>query len=409
MRYLLIHQNFPGQYKHLFPALAKKPDNLVVGIGEEHLVRQRFNGAELPHNMKLIGYKSPHAAGEHTHPYLKGFEGNIRRGQQVTRVLLDLKKRGFYPDILLGHPGWGEMLFARDVFPKSKIISFCEFYYRGTGADVGFDPEFGSNLDDYCRIRVKNSTLTQALLDCDLGIAPTEWQKSVHPPEFHHKIAVVHDGIDTVQVAPNPEASFTLADGRVLTRRDQVVTFVNRNLEPYRGFHSFMRALPIMMAQNPHAQFVVVGGDDVSYGRKPPEGGYRKLYLKEVADKIDHARVHFTGKLPYHAYLSLLQISSAHLYLTYPFVLSWSMIEAMSAGCIVIGSNTTPVTEVIKDGRNGLLVDFFDHQGIAATITRAMSNPTKYHPLREQARLTAISQYDLQSVCLPKLIELIHS
>lgn len=403
MRYLLIHQNFPGQFKHLFSALARAPANIVIGIGDASCLKDKPRQA-FPPNAQIMAYSSPPTAREQTHPYLRGVEVQTRRGQQVARLLLELKNKGFTPDVILGHPGWGEMLFVRDIFPTARIISFCEFYYQAHGADVGFDPEFPSTLDDQCRIRLRNTVLQQALLECDAGIAPTEWQKSTHPNDLQHKISVIHDGIDTDFIAPDPESKFVLSDGRTLTRQDQVVTFVNRNLEPYRGFHVFMRTLPELMAQNPRAHFIVTGGDDVSYGRAPPEGSYRQLYMAQFADRLDPSRLHFTGKLAYTDYLRLLQISSAHIYLTYPFVLSWSMLEAMSAGCLLIGSRTTPVTEVIHDGENGLLVDFFDQATLAATLHKVLQNPAAFSRLQQNARQTIVQHYDLRTVCLPRML-----
>jgi len=406
MRFLFLHQNFPGQYRHLFDALGRSGQHVVLGMGQQQNVQRNCKGMALAERASIVGYPAPEGSGEKTHPYLRGYEAAIRQGQQWARTALELKKKGFSPDVVCVHPGWGEALFVREVFPRARVISFCEFYYRPSGADFAFDPEFPSPLDDYCALRIKNSALNQALIDCDLGIAPTEWQKSVHPSMFHDKIRVVHDGVDTQLLKPNPSAEFMLPSGLQLTRNEQVVTFVNRNLEPYRGVHVFMRALPELQRLCPDAHVVIVGGDGVSYGRRV-QGGYRALLLKELEGQIDLAKVHFVGKLPYADYVRLLQVSSAHAYLTYPFVLSWSMLEAMALGCVIVGSATPPVQEVIVHGENGFLCDFFDVRALAGQIADVLQGRHYLEPIRIKARQTVVEQYDLRSVCLPQQIELL--
>ena len=187
-----------------------------------------------------------------------------------------------------------------------------------------------------------------------------------------------------------------------------MITFVNRNLEPYRGYHSFLRALPAVLAARPKAQVVIVGGDGASYGAEPKAGGsWKQIFLAEVADRIDPGRVHFLGRVPYPSFLALMQVSRAHAYLTYPFVLSWSMLEAMSAGALVIGSCTAPVEEVIVDGRNGRLIDFFDIPGWSAALTEALSQPERFTALRAAARETVVARYDLRRHCLPRMVDFV--
>jgi glycosyltransferase involved in cell wall biosynthesis len=389
----------------LAPLLADDPSNQVVAIGEDKNIRNR---PRLHPRIQWIGYPAPRGASPETHHYLRNFENGIRRGQTIVRILLDLKSKGFYPDIICVHPGWGEGLFLKDLYPNSRAIGFFEFYYHAHGSDVGFDPEYPSSTDDLFRVRIKNAVNLFSLEACDTGISPTHWQRDQHPKDLRHKIRVVHDGIDTQLLTPNPAAELQLAEGLRLTPQDEVITYVARNLEPYRGFHSFMRALPKVLEQRPEAQVVIVGGDEVSYGASLPAGQtYREKLLAEVGDQIDLRRVHFLGRVPYTTFCTLLQISTVHIYLTYPFVLSWSMLEAMSSGCLVIGSATAPVQEVIEHERNGLLVDFFDLSGIAERICEALTEREQWAPLRAEARRTVIERYDLQSICLPQLREVL--
>ncbi|PSO49664.1 MAG: glycosyl transferase family 1 [Cyanobacteria bacterium SW_9_44_58] len=408
MNILFVHQNFPGQYKHLAPAMARQ-GNIVVGLGEAQNIKKQGTQALSQAGIKVVGYNTPKGASPSTHHYIRGLESGVRRGQAIVRATMQLRQQGFIPDIVCAHPGWGEALYLRDVFPEAKHLYFLEFFYRAQGSDVGFDPEFPNQLDDLFRVRTKNATLLLSLEAMDWGVSPTQWQRDQHPAVYHDRISVIHDGIDTKTVKPNHEAEVTV-EGGILTGKDEVITYVARNLEPYRGFHIFMRSLPELLRSRPNAHVLIVGGDDVSYGRRPPEGEtYRQKYLSEVEDRIDRDRVHFLGKVPYQLYLSVLQISSAHVYLTYPFVLSWSMLEAMAAGCLVIGSATPPVKEVLRHNENGLLVDFFQTQQIVDAIDKVFADPDGMQRLRENARKTAVENFDLESVCLPQHIQLIET
>lgn len=404
-RVLFIHQNLPGQFRRLIAHLQRLPGFELTGIGEEQAIRRGGFGAPF----RAIGYAAQQGAGEKTHHYLKHFEACIRRGQEVVRQCLALQSQGYRPDVILCHPGWGEGLFLKDVFPHARLIVFCEFYWAAEGLDVGFDPEYPASFDDKLRIRIKNSVLLHALLAADHGVTPTRWQHSVHPPEFQSKIRVVHEGIDTRQLCPNPEALVTLADGTVLTRAQPVLTYVARNLEPYRGFHVFMRALPRILAGNKDLRVLVVGGYEVSYGRKPPSpfGSYREALLAELGGRVDWSRVHFLGKLPYRSYVEVLQVSSLHLYLTYPFVLSWSMLEAMATGVPMLASATPPVQEVIRDGDNGFLFDFFDVDALADRALDLIARRAELGEVGVRGRESVVRNYDFETVGLPVYLQLL--
>lgn len=408
MRLLLIHQNLPGQYRHLLMHYGQQPDCQVVGLGEMRRLRENFR-KPIP-GVRLVGYETPPATKATTLPTLRTTEAAVQRGQTVLNALLRLKKAGFYPDVVYAHPGWGETLFLKDVFPRARLLHFCEFYYHTTGQDFNFDPEFPNNADDVLRLRIRNLHHLMALEQADVGIAPTVWQQTRFPVAYQSKIEVIHDGVDTQIVTPDPQAFVQFPQKHLrLTKNDEVITFVSRNLEPYRGFHMFMRALPDLLKVRPRAHVIIVGGNEVSYGRRPVKGTYRQTYLDEVGDRIDLSRVHFVGKLPYATFLRVLQVSTAHVYLTYPFVLSWSMMEAMAAGCLVIGSKTPPVEEVITHEKNGLLVDFFSTQQLVEAVQRVCEEPARVQVMREQARRTVVERYDLKTVCLPeqrRLIEL---
>jgi glycosyltransferase involved in cell wall biosynthesis len=396
MKILFVHQNFPAQFLHLAPALAARGHE-VRGLTAERNQRK----AAVP----VYRYRNPPAVT--VEGVARTFAEMSGRGLIVARAAEQMTaKTGFVPDVVFGHGGWGETLFLREVWPKARHLTYAEFYYGTVGRDAGFDPEFSSlGLVQRISVAARKAHLLQAITDADAALAPTEWQASTFPAEARGKITVIHDGVDTARLVPNPAARVILPDGTALAAGDEVVTFVSRNLEPYRGYHIFMRALPEVLRARPRARVVIVGGEGQSYGGPPREDrSWKQIFLDEVAGGLDLTRVHFLGQVPYPQFAALMQVSMVHAYLSYPFVLSWSMLEAMSAGALVIGSRTAPVEEVIHDGGNGRLVDFFDVTGWSRALVSALADPKASTALRRAARETAVAQYDLATVCLPRLI-----
>lgn len=387
MDILMLHQNFPGQFRRLAGRLAAS-GHRVLAMGERH-------APGLP-GIPMTRYeiKSEPKAG---HRYLNTVTAAAIRGEAVAKALERMAREGGPPDVVLAHPGWGEALYVKDALPNTRLVSLFEFYYQARGADVGFEPGTEPGLDALATLTSRNLLHLMNLERCDAGVSPTLWQKSVHPARYHDKISVVHEGIDTAAMSPEPGARLTLRDGRVLKPGDPVVTYVARHLEPYRGFHVFMRALPEIQRRNPGALAVIVGGDAVSYGRRP-EGAanWREKLLAELGDRLDLSRVVFTGQLPLAAYRALLRVSAVHVYLSYPFVLSWSALEAMSCGCLLAASSTPPVAEVMRHGENALLFDFFDVQGLAERVTFALSRPGDLVGLRAAARRTVLEGYGVE-------------
>jgi glycosyltransferase involved in cell wall biosynthesis len=395
---LFVHNNYPAQFLQLSLALSGAANVKMAAIGSP-------TARSLP-GVKLSRYSVPPEELASVHPFARRFEAECRRAEQVLYAASNLVASGFTPDLVVAHPGWGETLPLRSVFPKARIVTYCEFYYRSRGQDVGFDAEFPEmGIDGQVRIHLKNAATLLAVEEADAGLSPTHWQRSTYPKEFQSKIEVIHEGVDVDTAAPRDDASLTLASGRVLTRADEVVTFATRNHEPLRGFHSFMRAIPKIMAERKNAQILIVGGSGAGYGFAPPDGQtWRSVFFNEIESRIDKSRIHFAEDLDRPDFLRALQISSAHLYLTYPFVLSWSMLEAMSVGCVVIASDTAPVQEVI-DGNNGILVPFFDVEQLADRVIDALTHPRRYAAMREAARATVQERYNLKQVCLPQLMK----
>lgn len=403
MKVLLVHQNFPGQYLHLARFFGATPGNQVV------FITQRKEG-ELAGVKKMV-YRPRRTTTPQVHHYLRESEAAVLNAQEVSRVAMDLRQSGFVPDVMLGHNGWGEIWYLRDIFPNTPLVGYFEFFYRLQGADVGFDPSDPVTPDTAPRLRTKNLGNLLALDTADLGQCPTHWQKSGYPKRYHSILHVIHEGIDTQTVAPDATARLRIPNTEIeVAAGDEVVTYVARNLEPYRGFHIFMRSLPAILTRRPNARVLIVGGDEVSYGARLAEGRcYRDESLKELHGTLDLSRIHFLGRVPYSTFVKVLQVSRAHVYLTYPFVLSWSMLEAMAAGCLIVGSRTPPVEEVIRDCGNGLLVDFFSPSQIADRVVEALADRRAHNSIRHNARQTILNEYDLRTICLPAHLSLLRS
>jgi len=406
MRFLFIHQNFPGQFVHLAPALAARGHE-VVALGNRQQVPSLPGVRYLSYHVKGLPDELKALASVPMGTLTLGIQAKLIRADSVARAMVRLQTQGFEPDVVIAHSGWGETFFVKVVFPNAQLKVYAEYYYGAPGGDIGFDPEFSRHsLAAAQKSAVNNMYLMQALVHADAAISPTAFQRSQHPLALQDKISIIHDGIDTQRFVPNPTAWVKLGKaGVTLQAGDEVITFVARQLEPYRGYHSFMRALPKLLQLRPHARVVIVGGDGVSYGAAAPAGQtWKQLFLDEVKAELDISRVHFVGKVPHETLTQLLQVSAVHVYLTYPFVLSWSLLEAMSMGCLVVASDTAPVREVITDGKNGLLVDFFDAGALARRVADALESRHGLANLREQARQTVVDRFDLKTECLPEVV-----
>ncbi|MCR8826778.1 glycosyltransferase family 4 protein [Pseudosulfitobacter koreensis] len=405
MKLLFVHQNMPGQYREFVQWLADTGDHDIV------FLTQRKQPPQMT-GVRAVIYKSHHKASKDAYGLVKTWENAAGSGfgcALAAQVLRD--KEGWTPDIIIGHIGWGELTFIKEVYPKVPVIGFFEYYYSVTGGPVGFDPEDPANAHASFMMQAHNTVPLVNIDRVDLAQCPTEWQKNRFPKAFHDKMYVCHDGIRTDTLLPNPDVTVQVGRlNRPLTRDDEIVTYVARNLETTRGFHQFMRALPDILEGRPEARVMVVGGNDASYGGKSKHPkGLRGQMEAEVGDRVDWSRLHFLGQVPYDAYQSLIQISRCHIYLTMPFVLSWSLLESMSMQATIVASDVDPVREAITHGETGLLVDFFDPKALAAQVVDVLARPDAYAHLGPNARAHVVKTYDFLNVCLPEHLRQINA
>jgi len=405
MKFLFVHQNMPGQYRELIQWLAASGDHELV------FLTQRRNAPQIS-GVKTCLYTPHHRPAQNAYGLSKVWEEATGAGFGAAMAARKLERdEGFKPDIVIGHSGWGELLFMKEIWPDVPVIGFFEYFYRSHGGPVGFDPEETVSEHSPFLLQARNAVPFANLHSVDLGHVPTQWQKNTFPESFHSKFYTCHDGIRTDLLRPNPEVNLGLGRlGRTLSRDDEVFTYMARNLERTRGFHIFMRALPKILAQRPSARVLVMGGNETSYGRESKhQGGLRGEMEAEVGADLDWDRVHFLGQVPYDKFCEIIQLSRCHIYLTMPFVLSWSLLEAMSMQATVVASDVAPVREAVTHGETGLLVDFFDPQALADQVSDVLANPGTYAHLGSAARAHVVKHYDFLSHCLPQHIARINS
>lgn len=383
MRILFLHDNFPAQFGFFGQYLASHGWDVTFGT-------QRENSSLA--GVKVFNYKPHREITEKIHPYAANYEKAVLDGQAVARVAIDLKKRGYSPDIVMAHSGWGPGLYAKELWPNAKYIGYFEWYYRVDAPDIAYITPGVRELDEVLRGRARNAAILMDLASCDAGICPTQFQKDQFPECFHDKLKVMHDGIDTNLYAPEPGSKLKLPD-LDLSEADEIITYVARGMEPYRGFPEFMAALEIVLKERPQAHAVIVGQDRVAYGKQLPEGDSYKKRALETHD-FDWSRLHFTGLLARPFYRAVLLASSVHVYVTAPFVLSWSMLEAMSAGCAIVGSDVEPMHEIAEKAPAALsLAEMRDKRALADAIIEALENKEKNAAMRRAARELIVREY----------------
>jgi len=385
MNVLIVHQNFPGQFPHIADALIARGDRLAAIGGPMARARP---------GVDLRRWSYGRGSTEGIFNAATRAEADLIRAEAAALQASRLRADGFTPDVIIGHPGWGETIHLKEVWPSAKVILFGELYYRARGGDTNFDPEFAQpSLAETMRVNAKNATQALAYVSADVIVSPTKWQAGTFPPALRTNQRVLHEGVDLSRARRRAGATVTTPGGRVLDGSRPVVTFVNRTLEPLRGFHIFMRALPAFLEAAPDAEVLVIGQEARSgYGLQAPDGQTWKAFmLAELGDRLDRSRVHFMGTVPYARLIDAFSISWAHVYYTYPFALSWSLIEAMACECLVIASDTPPPHDAITNGKEGLFVPFFDVPALSSTLLRAVGEQDAFAEMRQVARERALA------------------
>jgi glycosyltransferase involved in cell wall biosynthesis len=398
MKIVFVHQNFPGQFGRLASIFASEGHE-VVALGT--VPKCAIPGVAYYPYSPVPG-PDPSAFENRFAPVIP----HARRAYGAANQARALARQGFHPDLVVVNTGWGENLFLKDVWPRARHVAYFEYYYNAVGQDVDFDPEFPVQSEETIwRLRLKNAMQLAALDVADAAVAPTRYQRDTFPTYLRDRIDIIHDGIEAHTLVPDPGVGIRLApDAKPLTRQNPVVTYVTRNIEPMRGSHVVLESLPGLLALDPELRVIVVGGtEEVSYSARPPKGKtWLDIFRARVKGPVDWSRVHFVGRLPYDQLVRVLQVSSAHLYLTYPFVLSWSMIESMALECRIVASATAPVQEVIRHGENGRLFPFFDTEALVEQVRDTLGDPERSAEMARAARRDALERYDFRSVCLPR-------
>lgn len=393
MQWLLVHQNFPGQFRDLAPQLSQRGHQVVCigGTGAAPMA-----GAA---GLRVLNYQedSDQPVRRLIDPDL---ERNLGRGRRVHALAMRLREEGFQPDAVIFHSGWGEGLYLRNVWPKAVLLAYPELYANPELLGYGFDPDLGTVGEGLIQsMKRQNFMALAAIADSDGAVVPTLFQRDTFPAHLRSRFHVIHEGIDCDRACPYPRRHIQLTPELMLKKGDPVITFVNRTLEPLRGFRTLMRALPQVMKQHPTARVVLVGETNgTSYA--PPSShpqGYLGEMLALMGNQIDRSRLHVLGRIPYDQLLALLQISAAHVYFTYPYALSWSLLEAMSCGAAVVGSANAPVTEVIHDGQNGRLVPFDQPDALAAVLLELLADDAQQLRLGAAARATVQQRFTIGS------------
>lgn len=396
MKILFVHQNYPGQFRESLPRLAASGKHQIVFATKRQI--------ETPPKDHFIAiYKDTHKTDDKVHRMARLFDTQAGTAMAVKTVCEGLKKRGFVPDVIVGHAGWGELMFVGDAFPDVPMAAYFEYYFIPKGGCVGYDPEFPEAPDVSALLHARNAMNYLTYVRCTAAFTASAWQKQTYPPLLQDKIQVLHEGIRTDRLTPDHTSDIrvTVRD-RTFSREDEIVTYIARNLEPIRGTHTMLRSLATLQKLRPKAQLVVIGADGISYGRAL--GGpdtFRQRLMKELGDTVDWSRVHFAGQMPYDDLISLLRLSRTHVYLTAPFVISWSMMEAMSLEKVVIASDNAPVRQFIEPGKTGLLVDFFNPAQLGETIASVLEKPGDHVPIGQAARRAMIEKYDFNTVAYP--------
>lgn len=391
MRILFIHKNFPAQFGAWGQWLAAQGHNVVFATERTDARSTAF---------QVVTYKPHRAPTDGIHHYLAGTEAGILASQGLVRTALAMTAKGYRPDVVIAHSGWGGGTFVKDIWPACRYIPYFEWYYHWPPQDATAHDDYGDNtLDRAMRCRGRNLPFLMDFDAADAVLCPTRFQASQFPDWMGAKLHVSHDGIDTDLHAPGPRNT-DLLDDLAIPHDAEIMTWITRGMEPARGFPEMMGALATLQKSRPNLHAIIVGEDRVAYGARGDAISWKQKMLD--AHDLDTSRLHFTGLVPRPRMIEILRLGHLHLYLTAPFVLSWSFLEAMACGCLLVASDCAPVREFLDDGKTGLLTDMNDPHDLSAMIARALDEQDALSPLRHAAREAIVSRLDAKTIAYPE-------
>lgn len=408
MHILFLHGNYPAQFHLQARILAADPRHRVVFATEREEVprEQIFPGLEL---LTLKPHRPPSQA---IHPYLVAHEEAVLLGQAVVRQLMTLKDQGFLPRLVVFHAGRGLGLFLRTLLPEATLVAYCEWYFKP--ADLpwlwGAAP-----LDSVLRIGLRNQVLLQELVEADLAITPTDWQRRQFPTALQPRLEVVFDGVDTSFFQPadaaapaaplrlQPEGGATALE---IGPEAIVLSYTTRGMEPLRGFPEFMRALPGLLAAFPALQVVIAGRDRQAYSYAAPShgGSWKEHLLAELGPFPGRERVHFTGLIPYGQLRALLQRTDLHVYLSRPYVTSWSLFQAAACGAPIAMNSGPATTDVLPQAAFATL-NLDEPGGIEPALRAALERSLRQ---RRQQRASLLPEPFALPSCQARWQELVN-
>ena len=399
MHVLFAHKSFPAQFGQIMT-------HLVTEHGAECTFVSEKSTKTISADVRRIEFKPRRVASMGTSYFGRSHETQMWRSQGIVESLAE--QPDLRPDLVVAHSGFFTSAFFRELY-DCPIVNLFEYYYHPTESDCDFRSDlFSRNIIQDMQTRVRNSVFLLDLENCDFGYCPTDWQRSLFPEEFQSKLTTAHDGIDTNYWRPATSGSAIqrIRESLEIPNNMKVVTYVTRGFESMRGFDIFMKFAKRLCDSRVDVVVLVVGSDHVCYGadRQITDGlSFKDWVLQQ--DDYDLNRIRFLGHVPSDTVRDVYQISDLHVYLTAPFIVSWSPLEAMSSGCLMLGSDTQPVQEVVGHGENGLLSDFFDVDRMVDQARCCLDEPHTFRPLRAAARQTIKQRFSLEA-CLPKLMEL---
>ena len=381
MHLLLIHQNFPGQFRDLAPAwLARGHRVTALGSASAPEDDPRWDGLTYV-RYRLDGIEEPSVE---------------ERGHAVAEACRQLQQKGLVPDLVMVHTAWGESQQLREVFPTTPLVVFPELWGHAEALGFGIDQQLTGQSAEDSWFEQENQLAATAIDESDAAIVACEAQSQSFPLPWRDQLTVLPEGLEQSKYGATPSAELRW-NNHIFAAGQPLVTLVSRNLEPLRGLRQAVLAWPAIAAAVPDAQLLLVGDRGQGYGMEVPPAGddHLSAALKTLPKGVDHQRIHWLGSLDHSIMVRLLQVSACHLALSYPYTLSWSVLEAMACGAALVSNHGSPIARELIDGHNGLLVRFNDHHALAQAVIELLNHPARRAQIGTAALHTIEQRFSL--------------